>query len=109
VSNRFSFRNRPIRGTGAWPGRGNGRGRIRPKLSNEDASGSDPVVNSGTGSDRRMVPPFAHASDEATASIRAVAMIAKRSLQGAARTDADIDVSSPTGSRDGRTSRKRSW
>jgi hypothetical protein len=51
------------------------------KLSNEDAFGSDPVVNSaGTGSDHRMVPPFALAGDEATASIRAVAMIAKRNI-----------------------------
>jgi hypothetical protein len=50
-------------------------------LSNEDAFGSDSVVNSaGTGSDRRMVPPFAQVGDEATASIRAVAMIAKRNI-----------------------------
>jgi hypothetical protein len=34
----------------------------------------------GTGSDRRIVPPFAHAGDEATASVRIVAMIAKRNI-----------------------------
>jgi hypothetical protein len=48
---------------------------------NEDACGSDPAADSiGTGSDRGRVPPFVHAGDEATASVRAVAMIAKRNI-----------------------------
>jgi hypothetical protein len=49
-------------------------------LSDEDACGSDGVIISvGTGLDRRIVPPYANAGEEATR-VKAAAMIMKRNM-----------------------------